>query len=176
VTRNERLLYLAVAARDGDDRSLAELIRELQPKVWQMCVALGSPVDPADLSQETFVRMIRGLRGFRGESGVETWVLAIARRACADSIRRLQRQRRLVRRLSATYVEETSSSADSTLIFDMLARIPDERREAFVLTQIVGVDYETAAEIIGCSVGTIRSRVARARADLLEDHRRSEAG
>jgi len=58
--------------------------------------------------------------------------------------------------------------AESTTVTDLLARLDADRREAFVLTQLLGLPYAEAAEVAGCPVGTIRSRVARARADLVE--------
>jgi RNA polymerase sigma-70 factor (ECF subfamily) len=58
--------------------------------------------------------------------------------------------------------------AESATVTDLLARLDTDRREAFVLTQLLGLPYAEAAEVAGCPVGTIRSRVARARADLVE--------
>jgi RNA polymerase sigma-70 factor (ECF subfamily) len=57
---------------------------------------------------------------------------------------------------------------EGAAVADLLARLSSDRREAFVLTQLLGLPYAEAAEVAGCPVGTIRSRVARARADLVE--------
>lgn len=57
---------------------------------------------------------------------------------------------------------------DGIVLLDLLTTLPDERREAFVLTQMLGLSYEEAALVSGCPVGTVRSRVARARAVLVE--------
>ncbi len=59
---------------------------------------------------------------------------------------------------------------------DLLDRVPAQRREAFVLTQVVGLSYAEAAEVAGCPVGTVRSRVARAREELIARLRAAEAG
>ena len=173
--KDERLLICLLAAKEGDDVRLTELIRTLQPRVWSLCSVLGAPADPADLAQETFLRMIRALPGFRGESSVETWVLSIAKKVCADQIRSFGRRRRLVERLKAVAVESVAPSPERTIAEEMVKATSAEFREAFVMTQIVGLTYAEAAEIIGCPVGTIRSRVARAREALLEMHLRSEA-
>jgi RNA polymerase sigma-70 factor (ECF subfamily) len=61
------------------------------------------------------------------------------------------------------------------VVDDLLALIDADRREAFVLTQMVGLSYEDAAAVVGCPIGTIRSRVARARADLVQIVARSDA-
>ncbi|NCZ71631.1 MAG: sigma-70 family RNA polymerase sigma factor [Actinobacteria bacterium] len=175
VRKDERLLQCLLAGKEGDDVLLAELIRTLQPRVWSLCSALGAPGDPADLTQETFLRMMGALRTFRGESSVETWVLAIARRVCADHIRNVRRKRRLVERLKSVADTPVSFPAERGIVEDLLLGVNVERREAFVLTQLVGLSYEDAAQIVGCPLGTIRSRVARAREDLLEIHLRNEA-
>ena len=60
-------------------------------------------------------------------------------------------------------------------IDDLLDTLGTDRREAFVLTQLLGLSYEEAAVALGCPIGTVRSRVARARADLLAEVRRIEA-
>ncbi len=170
------LRSLVDAIREGDDGALAELVRRTQPVVWRLCAALGAPEDPDDLAQETYVRALRSLHGFRGESPVQWWLLAIARNVCADAVRRMQRQRRLVDRLQR-FIEPTASApvGDGTLD-DLVARLEPTRREAFVLTQQVGLSYEEAATIVGCPVGTIRSRVARARTELLHAVRSAEVG
>jgi RNA polymerase sigma-70 factor (ECF subfamily) len=167
--------HLLVSAREGDDASLTELIRVLQPRVWRLCASLGSPGDPADLTQETFLRMIRSLGSYRGEASVETWVLTIARRVCIDHVRSLVRQRRLIDKARRYAVDGATGIAPGDIVHEMLVGIDPDRREAFVLTQLAGLSYEDAAAVVGCPVGTIRSRVARARSDLLELHRRSEA-
>jgi RNA polymerase sigma-70 factor (ECF subfamily) len=97
---------------------------------------------------------------------VRAWLLAIARNVCADHVRRRVRHRRLVEKVSLHTVETHVAPPD--LPEPVLAILDDDRREAFVLTQILGYSYEDAAAIVGCPVGTIRSRVFRARAELVE--------
>jgi RNA polymerase sigma-70 factor (ECF subfamily) len=63
---------------------------------------------------------------------------------------------------------------DGVVLADLLAALPDERREAFVLTQLLGLPYAEAALLVGCPVGTVRSRVARARISLMERLRDAE--
>jgi RNA polymerase sigma-70 factor (ECF subfamily) len=63
---------------------------------------------------------------------------------------------------------QTDGVAEGAAVADLLARLDPDRREAFVLTQLLGLPYADAAEVAGCPVGTIRSRVARARADLID--------
>lgn len=169
---HDPLRPLLDAAVEGDDVALAELVRRTQDDVWRLCRALGSG-DEEDLVQETYLRALRSLPTFRGDAPVRSWLMSIARRVCADQVRRRQRQRRIVRRAVEHVDASPSPGSDGTDA--LLAELDPERREAFVLTQVVGLSYDEAAVVVGCPVGTIRSRVARARADLLEMVRRADA-
>lgn len=157
------LRELAAAAVEGDGVAIAELVRRTQPAIWKVCSALGSPGETEDLVQETYLRAVRALPGFRGEAPVRTFLMAIARRTCADHVRRRQRQRRLLDRLRA---EAHPAHQPPPEVDDLVDRLDPDRREAFVLTQLAGLSYEEAATVVGCPIGTIRSRVARARAEL----------
>jgi RNA polymerase sigma-70 factor (ECF subfamily) len=152
------------AALEGDDVAVAELVRLTQPAVWQVCVALGSPGEVEDLVQETYLRALGSLSRYRGDAPVRVWLLAIARRVCADHVRRRQRRRRLFDRVRSHTTELDVPPPE--VIEDLLETLDPDRREAFVLTQLVGLSYEEAAAVAGCPIGTIRSRVARARGDL----------
>jgi RNA polymerase sigma-70 factor (ECF subfamily) len=161
----DRLTVLALRAKAGDRPSIDSLVAEL----WRLCRYLGSPDDPDDLAQESFERLLRSLHRFRGDGSARAWALTIARRVCVDATRRAIRQRRLHDRLSWSADHSHQVDASWHEIDDLLASLDPDRREAFVLTQLVGLSYEEAARTIGCAVGTIRSRVARARSQLIED-------
>ena len=164
------LTTLALAAGNGDRAALEQFIRRAQPDVWRLCANLGRGGDTDDLTQETFIRAMRSLPSFRADSSARTWILTIARRVCADHVRSAQRQRRLIDRLAQT-AEQTSVVSDGTSTTDaltMLSALGEEQRVAMVLTQVLGLSYAEAGEVCGCPVGTIRSRVARAREALTE--------
>lgn len=167
------LRSLLAAAVEGDDIAFGELVRQAQPAVWKVCHALGSVGEVEDLVQETFLRAVRAASTYRGEAPVLVWLLAIARRACADDVRRRTKQRDLVQRLGCLRQDTVFEAGGD--VRELLAELDDDRREAFVLTQLVGLSYEDAAGVLGCPIGTVRSRVARARAVLLEVVRRAEA-
>jgi RNA polymerase sigma-70 factor, ECF subfamily len=168
---------LSVLARDaarGDRAALTEVIRGTQSDVWRLCAHLVDPGSADDLAQETYLRALPALCGFRGGAPLRVWLLTIARRVCAQEIRIRQRDRIIVTTPAAT---ESADPADSMARVDLLlllSALDEDRRVAFVLTQVLGCGYAEAAEICDCPVGTIRSRVARARADLdamLQDDR-----
>lgn len=161
---DDPLAPLVDAAREGDDHAVGELVRQTQPSVWRLCSYLGGPGDEDDLVQETYVRALRSLGSYRGDAPFQAWLLVIARRVCADFVRKRQRERRLAEQLRMLGPATTVPAHET--IDDLLAALAPERREAFVLTQLLGLSYDEAAVVADCPVGTIRSRVARARADL----------
>jgi RNA polymerase sigma-70 factor, ECF subfamily len=159
---SDEVTMLALAARHGDMAAAASFVRATQPGVWRLCVHLGSRQIADDLTQETYARAFASLHRFAGRSSARTWLLSIARRVCADSVRVAVRSRAL--QLEARLGPD---HAETVALQQLLSALDPERREAFVLTQLVGLRYAEAAEVCGCPVGTIRSRVSRARADLV---------
>ena len=157
-------LQLVHAAIAGDRLALATIVRDTQQHVWRYCAYLGRGHETDDLVQETYLRALRSLRRFEGRSSLHTWMLSIARRVCADAIRAARRRRSL----EALFVREHAvGDAGDRIAYALLVdTLAPERREAFVLTQIVGLSYADAAEVCRVPIGTIRSRVARARDDL----------
>jgi len=171
----DELTNLLVAARDGDRLALGAFIRSTQSEVWRLARHLVGADDAEDVTQDVYVRAWRALPDYRGDAGARTWLLAIARRACADAVRKRTRARRLRARLEAQPVRVTTVGPGSSDLDALVALLPPDRREAFVLTQVVGCSYEEAAGIAGVPVGTIRSRVARAREALVDAVRAAEA-
>ncbi len=173
---NDALAPLLLSAREGDDRAVRELVQRTQPMVWRLCSALGSAGEEDDLVQETYLRALRSADRYRGDAPVQAWLLAIARHVCADHVRRRQRQRRLAERLARFAPAASAAEADSTAgLHQLIDALHPDRRDAFVLTQMVGLSYDEAAEVLGCPIGTVRSRVARARTDLLQSLSAAEA-
>jgi RNA polymerase sigma-70 factor (ECF subfamily) len=156
---------LVAAARRGESRAIEELARTTAPEVWRFLAHLVDVESADDLTQETYLRAFGALRRFRGASSLRTWLLSIARRVAADELRR--RARRPAALAPPPEVPGEPDVAGEVGARDLLRRLSPDRREAFVLTQIVGLGYAEAAELAGCPVGTIRSRVARARDDLI---------
>ncbi|MFI2711995.1 sigma-70 family RNA polymerase sigma factor [Micromonospora sp. NPDC018662] len=160
----------ALAARHGDPAAQAAFVRATQAEVWRFAAALVDPDSADDLTQETYLRALRALPGFEGRSTARTWLLGIARRACADHLRAVVRRRRLDERLAARAATDRPypDPAGHLGATDLVRRLPAERRAAFVLTQLLGLSYAEAADVEGVPVGTIRSRVARARDELID--------
>ena len=164
---------LALAARDGNRFALDSFTRKTLPAVESLCHHLGDPDTAEDLVQETYARMMRSLPNFRGDGSARSWLLRIARNTCADATR-VRRRRRT--RDSFSEVPDVADGPPSgwTEVASVLQGLSEDRRQAFVLTQILDLPYQDAAEILEVPIGTVRSRVARARNDLVSAEQRAE--
>ncbi|MER8185742.1 sigma-70 family RNA polymerase sigma factor [Kitasatospora sp. NPDC094015] len=169
---DDLLTELALAGGGGDRHAVEAFVRATQRDVWRFVAHLADPEAADDLAQETFLRALRGLPGFTGRASARTWLLSIARRTVVDRYRRsavrprnagLPDWEEAVDRRPAP----PGGFEEGVALADLLARIPADRREVFVLTQVLGYSYQEAAAVCGCPVGTVRSRLARARDELV---------
>ena len=167
-TAVDEVTGLALAARDGDRVALSSFVRLTWGDVSRLVTAVAGRDLAEDATQDAYLRALRALPRYRAEASARVWLLSIARRAAVDAVRSAGRRRRLARLLSARAEPEAGPGlADGVLSEQALALLDPDRRTAFALTQLLGFDYATAAEVCGCPVGTIRSRVARAREQLV---------
>ncbi len=176
--RHDTTTELALAAGRGDRAALSEFIRRTQADVWMFLARSAGPEHADDLTQETFLRMLGSLPGFEGRSSALTWLLAIARRVAVDRYRwDLARPSFVLadRQVDGDGGGAGHDPAEAVQVMAMLNLLDDDRRDALILTQLMGFSYAECAEICGCPVGTIRSRVARARADLVIAYRLRDA-
>ena len=167
----DEVTTLALAAGGGDRAALSEFIRLTQDDVWRFVARMSDAAAADDLTQETYVRMLGALASFEGRSSARTWLLAIARRVVVDQFRH-DRVRPVTAggdalELAGRLVIDSPDPAAGIRVEETLNLLEPDRREALVLTRLLGFSYQEAAEIVGCPVGTIRSRVARARTDLV---------
>lgn len=168
---DDQVTHLAKRAGRGDRAALTQFIQITQRDVWRTVAYLADPASADDLTQETFLRAIKSLPRFSGRSTAKTWLLSIARRVVVDQIRYNTSRPRPAYVLDLDDVLGDSRGGnrieEMVEIRILLDGLEDERREALVLTQVLGLTYAEAAEVCGCPVGTIRSRVARGRDDML---------
>ena len=170
------------AARGRGDREAAfsELVRRYERRVFAICVRqLGSRADAEDATQDTFVHLARKAHQFRGDSRWSTFVYRVAVNACRDLQRREGRRPHVPvadvteAQLGAgvtpdTAADEVAGRETALVVQAALARLDDLSRTLIVLCAIEGLSYPEAAEILDMPVGTIKSRVFRARAQLAE--------
>jgi RNA polymerase sigma-70 factor (ECF subfamily) len=170
---------LARSAR-GDLEAFNALVEHYQSGVFNLCLRmLGSTQSAEDATQEAFIAAYRNLDKFRGGS-FRSWLFRIAANACYDELRR-RRARPGVsldepapsaeRRLDAPDVapspeERAEQSELRETLAQALAAIPPDQRLAIVLCDVQGLDYAEIAAVMQCSLGTVKSRIARGRARL----------
>ncbi|NGO12666.1 sigma-70 family RNA polymerase sigma factor [Streptomyces sp. HC44] len=172
---DESITAWALAARGGDPDAVERFVRALHRDVVRYVAHLSADPQAADdLAQDTFLRALGSLHRFEGRSSARAWLLSIARRAVIDSLRHAAARPRLSDTLDWQMAVELAQPSElpgfdeGIALLDLLEALPDDRREAFVLTQLLGLPYAEAAEVSDCPVGTVRSRVARARATLID--------
>jgi RNA polymerase sigma-70 factor (ECF subfamily) len=169
-----RVSALAMAAGRGDRRALEDWVRATQADVWRFVAHLADARSADDLTQETYLRAFGSLSRFAGRSSSKTWLLSIARRVVIDQIRSASARPRIADadwQLAAERRDAARGGGFEGVVElrMLLAALDDDRREVLVLTQILGLSYAEAADVCGCPIGTIRSRVARAREELLAE-------
>jgi RNA polymerase sigma-70 factor (ECF subfamily) len=171
---------LARRAAGGDDGAFAELVRRHAPRVRALCEAtLHNSEEAEDAAQETFLKAHRALGRFSGEASLGTWLHRIAVNHCLDLIRAAGRRRsdsldamldadasELGRALS----EPSSAKAleDRDLVQRLLSRLNPEQRLALTLREAEGLSYEEIAAAMSCSLDSVKARLKRARAELVE--------
>ena len=165
-------------AAGGDPEAFERLMSPLENRVWRVCWHyMGERESAEDCGQETMLRVWRSLGGYRGDCAFETWVCRIAANCCLDELRRRKRDRSVALEplQEAGFdpadprpgVEEAVLAAErKQQLRQAIARLPEEQRSALVLTQLEGLPYERAAQLLGVSEGTVKSRVNRARQKL----------
>ncbi|MER8029983.1 sigma-70 family RNA polymerase sigma factor [Streptomyces bauhiniae] len=172
---DETVTAWALAAARGDRDAVDRFVRALQRDVRRyVAYVAGDHQKADDLTQDTFLRALGSLHRFEGRSSARSWLLSIARRTVVDSMRHAAARPRpadtddwqsAVERRQPMGVP---GFEEGVALMELVDALPGDRREAFVLTQILGLPYAEAAAASGCPVGTVRSRVARARLSLAE--------
>jgi RNA polymerase sigma-70 factor (ECF subfamily) len=167
----------------GDEVACAELVNEHHRMVYQLALhLLGDHNEALDLSQEVFLRVFRTLHGFRGQSALRTWIFRIVVNQARNRQRWWRRRHRSqqvsldehIRTHGEPLEHSVESAPDRVLgqkhmagrISAALESLPFDQRTAIVLREIDGLSYEEIAFSLGIAVGTVKSRLARARESL----------
>jgi RNA polymerase sigma-70 factor (ECF subfamily) len=159
-----------LAARAGDREAAGAFIAATATRLRRLLWHLADPEHVEDLMQETYLRAFAALPRYAARAPAQAWLFAIARRAAADHVRQARRRPRHV---GGGWQEEidtrapAAGPAELVAVEQAIAALDPQRREALMLTRVLGLSYEEAADACGCPVGTIRSRVHRARLDLM---------
>lgn len=165
-----------VRAQRGDTRAFSALVTLHQDRIYRFLVRLTrSPDDALDLTQETFIHAWEALERWRPEARFSTWLFQIARNQALDLLRR-SRRAEFVPLEDNDALPCPASTPEAALetrqrihgLERALARLPTEHREILLLREIEALPYEEIAAVLDIGLGTVKSRLARARAGLLE--------
>ena len=150
-------------ARSGDLRAFEELVRSYQAEVFRFALHLTRDHPLAeDVTQETFLRAFRFIGGYRGAQRFGSWLFAIARNCSMDALRK----RGHVAAVAEPDVRVTPDASARAELDTALASISRDHRDAFLLVEVFGLSYQEAADVLGVAVGTMKSRMFRARQAL----------
>ena len=172
----------------GDKKTFDKLVLKYQDRVFNLCYRfLGDYEEANDSAQETFIKVYNSLKNFRFESAFSTWLYRIAANTCKNKLssvkfRLNQRMVRLDRekvsdedcRLTEIRDESLSPEAElekkerETIIQKAIDSLPKDYKSVVVLRDIEGLSYEETAEITGYNIGTVKSKLSRARVRLRE--------
>lgn len=173
---------LVHASLSGDSEAFGELVKKYEKLIYNTSYQLiGNPDDAFDVSQETFIKAYRSLGSFRGDSKFSTWLYKICQNAARDYIRSKSRQKTVS--LTVNDDDDTkevqldipdddiSSQPDRslereeirTVVREAIAKLSEDHKNVIVLRDIEGYSYEDISEILNLEIGTVKSRLNRAR-------------
>jgi len=160
--------------KQGDISAFEDIVHRYQDRIYNLCrYMLQGPRDAQDAAQDAFIKAYNGLRGFKPESSLYTWLYRIAVNTCHDYRRKSQREALRLAPLpenlpsDAPFPEQLYAAAEIRGRIQLaLQKLPEKLRAAVVLREIEALSYEEIAAVLQTSVGTVKSRLSRAREQL----------
>ena len=169
---------LVRAAAGGDTEAFERLVETYENKIYTLALRMsGSPDDAGDIAQEAFLAAWRGLPAFRGEAGFATWLYRLASNATIDYLRRQRKQRGELslddEELGLDAVDAGPGPQDAaegeevrSAVAAGLGALSEGHRQVLVLRELQGLSYEEIAAVLAVDLGTVKSRISRARSAL----------
>jgi len=164
---------LVEAARRGDQGAFSDLVRETNRSVYGLVFRLvGNHDDAADVMQETYLRIWRGLRNFRGDAAFDTWVYRVAANTAMTHLKKRGRTPEPVDPADLEPLErpapEAETSPDAEAVEEALKKLPETMRTVLVMKDMYGFSLEEIAKQVGATEGAVKVRLFRARRRLAE--------
>ncbi|MCJ8013622.1 sigma-70 family RNA polymerase sigma factor [Paenibacillus sp. KQZ6P-2] len=165
---NEELYQIIHRAKHGDREAFADLVRRYKGLVFRYAMGmLNDRMDAEDASQEAFVKAFFSLSNLDNEYAFSSWLFRIVSNLCKDRLKKITKERMLVREVNETIVDTNFSDPLERLsIEEGISRLSVEHREVILLHDIEGFRYEEIADMIEVPLGTIKSRLFAARMAL----------
>lgn len=169
---------LVARAQEGDTRAFDLLVKKYQFKVVNLVSRYVRAEEAQDVAQEAFIKAYRGLKNFRGDAAFYTWLYRIAVNSAKNYLLSASRRQsdRQVDVDDAEYFDDAAVLRDyatpdrvlqshelETRVFDAINHLPDDLKMAITLRELEGMSYEEIAVAMECPIGTVRSRIFRAR-------------
>ena len=161
-------------AKKGDEESFEALILSCKGKAYNIAYRhMGNEEDALDALQESFIKIFRHLDKFNEQSRFDTWVYRIVVNTCNDILRKNKKydHEDMVMDLAdhdPGPEELLDKKEESRYILECLNRLAAEQREVLILRDVRGFAYDEIAQMLDCSMGTVKSKIARARQKLKE--------
>jgi len=164
---------LVARSNGGDPDSFNELIRRWERPIYALAYRqIGREEDARDVCQETFLRAFRALKGFRGQAKFSSWLYRIAINLCRDWMRRERRTPVMQAPEDVDLMDLAAASGPSESIEDRIGRndlsraveramavLPEEQRAAIVLKEYHGLTFQEIADLVGCPLSTVKTRL-----------------
>jgi RNA polymerase sigma-70 factor (ECF subfamily) len=164
---------LVARSISGDAESFNELILRWERPIYALAYrTIGREEDARDVCQETFLRAFRALPGFRGQAKFSSWLYRIALNLCRDWVRRERRTPVVQPPEDVDLMEMAAAAEPSESIEDLVARkdqiraieramalLPEEQRTAIVLKEYHGLTFQEIADLVGCPLSTVKTRL-----------------
>jgi RNA polymerase sigma-70 factor, ECF subfamily len=176
--------HFVARLKANEDAAYDELVRTYSASIFHVAYRmLGDTAEASDVVQEIFLKVFRNIAGFKGEAALKTWIFKIAFSEILNRLRWWKRRHRFatvslddspngngngyyVADSSPTPEQALQSKEQETAIQQALGKLSSDHRSIIVLRDIEGFSYTEIADVLGVSIGTVKSRLARARADL----------
>lgn len=188
LTPNQKANLLVQELKSGCEKSFEQLYEMFSKKIFNLCYRMFNSYEEAsDLTQEIFIKVYRSIDNFRGDSNFYTWLYTIALNTCRNRKEKVSRIARLETKLGTS--EDGQDLIDSLFadprtsehpthrleseelrawVADGISRLPTKYSEILIMKDINAMNYQEIAEVLECSLGTVKSRLNRARTMLKE--------
>jgi len=180
---NKGETYLVQKCKQGDVEAFEVILKIYEKKIYNFAYRmLGDKEDAMDTTQEVFIKVYKSINTFKGNSSFSTWLFKIAKNVCIDYLRKNGKARicsldKTIKIDGEEIKKETPDTSNlpeeiikrkelQRVVHKAIARLPEKYKAAIILRDLQNFSYKEIAEILNCSIGTVKSRIGRGRKEL----------